>query len=213
MADPTSQQLTVPSIATIPVRQSVVGSEDPYELIETLADIRDDLVGRGAYMDHELPAFLILNHRLTVYRNEVGNGGHEQFVGNRGWSAALQQELTDALGAIGAESHLQVFCDFAAYLKESPDRLVAVRARGGFDDSVFGKVDPFIKSLDQSFYTANRIKDLMAWQKAWLRREPAIEPVPDPEWKARMVTLFDANPMRDARFEAKGWKPSSLAPY
>lgn len=191
-------------IRTVPMRQSDYEDAGPYEFSMVIARVRNDLVVFGAYADNELPPPLHYSQHVMQYAGQASNGGHEQFVANCGWSRSMQDTLDTALGALGATAHQQLFREVASYLNSSDAVLAGVTARGGFDHPEYGCVDPWISNKDSEFFELNRTNDLMVMLYAWLKQQPCIQPVPDLQWKFRMLDLIEDNPLRDARLAASG---------
>lgn len=200
--DPLAPHL--PRLNMIPVRQGIYDSDDPHALIGALMKIMEYLADYGAYTRHEIPAALLYNHRLSNYQAEVSNGGHEQFVANSGWSEDVQREVEEGLGAVGAYAHQRLFREVAQYTNASAERTAAVRARGGFNHPIHGKVDEWIEQKDREFHMLNATNDVTTLQKRWLKSLSYIKPVPDLQWKFSMAEIFGRNPLLDARLAALG---------
>lgn len=196
--------VATPEIRTIPVRQSTYNSVNPSDLIDALIDICNHLETYGAYRLEEFPLALRYNLVLSQYFNQVNNGGHEQFVSNCGWAPELQESVDAGLGAIGAVEHQRVFREVAQYINASPERVLAVAARGGFNHPTYGPVDKWISDKDSEYFKLKDSTDLLHTLHAWLKQQPCIQPVEDLQWKFEMEELIVGNPLRHSRLQQAG---------
>lgn len=191
-------------IRTIPVRQSTYSSANPSDLIDALIDICKYLQTYGTYRLEEFPLVLRYNLFLSQYFIQVNNGGHEQFVRNCGWLPELQESVDAGLAAIGADGCQRVFREVAQYINASPERVLAVAARGGFNHPTYGPVDKWISDKDSEYFKLKDSTDLLHTLHAWLKQQPCIQPVEDLQWKFEMEELIAGNPLRESRLEQAG---------
>ncbi|MFM2090556.1 MAG: hypothetical protein RLZZ127_1045, partial [Planctomycetota bacterium] len=139
-----------------------------------------------------------------LYRAQVANGGHSQFIYNA-WTPA-----TAALVAAGLERHAppayaEHFARVRARVEALGDDLEAFRS-----GSYFGDDSPWLKDLaeaDEAYFALERSDGgLVARLHAAIARLPGLEVVPDAEYTARMepfLALDEARRLEKDRLIAK----------
>ena len=73
---------------------------DFYELLHAIVVYVLDVERAGVYARHELPLRAVQAFNVAIYSMEVDNGGHSQFLANRG--AQLPTTLADTLAGLEA---------------------------------------------------------------------------------------------------------------
>jgi len=201
------------------VPRSDAGSEpDAYGdfyLVEAVSRFVGKLVEHGCYTWSEVPARAVQAHCILDYLGQVENGGHSQFVANRGGASdygadrlagapqvvtplALEDGLDLAakgMAAAGAGDHLAILRDCQRWLADNPER--AARQTGFQGGRAAG-----LQMIDQRFRAFERTDPIAPRLVAWIASWPELRIVEDAEYQEAIRRLIANNPHREARLVA-----------
>ena len=185
-------------IGEILIPQTAYESGDPCDLVQHAVEFVNLLSEEGAYLRHEIPINALRSYHADYYLAQVSNGGHGQFVGNCGWDAAIFEDISNALHAMGAHPYDAIFNDLRRLIESDPKRAEAI-ANG----ASFGKTDPAIAELDKRYFAQNARKVITPANARWLRSLPELKVLPEAEYSQAVQALCAANPHRTLRLQER----------
>ncbi|MEQ1611471.1 MAG: DUF4375 domain-containing protein, partial [Hyphomicrobiaceae bacterium] len=167
-------------MAQILVRQIVVpkssfDAPEPWELMCANEVFVHRVMRDGLYEHSELLPDCVMLYHVLEYDRQVGNGGHEQYLSNRGWKSEVNEIVQSGLIAIGATQIAELFRVIRTYVNAIPEDREKMRLRGGFNDigGGSGKVDRGVQLYDKEYYRLGREKQLTSYGSEFLRHHPA----------------------------------------
>lgn len=171
------------------VRQSVMSSDEPYDLIAEVIGFVNFCNAQGAILLEELPRNALRSYYTDYYHLQVNNGGHGQFAGNSNWSEATNDCIREGLEAFGSEDIRGIFDEFSNIMESDPDRAQFI-----LDGCGFGEILPEVKELDSRFFALETHKTLVPAHNAWLRTLPELRTVEDEDYEKELQALIVTNP-------------------
>ncbi|WP_298274641.1 MULTISPECIES: hypothetical protein [Alphaproteobacteria] len=180
--------------ARVPMPQSIMESDNPSYMTETVVDIVNQLLFDGGFTRAELPPELLMGYSVDYYLAQVRNGGHAQFGHNSRLIEGTLSDIRQGLVAMGDSEAAGIFADFEAYSRDDP---------AGFTQGLSdGWKNPVMKALDESFY-AGPSERLTGTNAAWLKSRPVFEVLediwPDSSYNQALRTLVASNPNAQLR--------------
>ena len=147
------------------------------------------LFEEGLYAPQGLKPKLMQCYHTDLYLAQVNNGGHSQYTGNgRPHLEDTNANVALGLRAMGASIHDDIFTRYRTWL--------VANSRLAQEQTGFGDIPDFLKSLDSEFYKAPDLSDLNA---AWIQRWDDVILAEDvDDYRMKMQVLFQSNPDRDA---------------
>lgn len=180
-------------IAIVTVPESAMTSPAPHDLPEAVGIFVDRAFSRE-YVSAELPHEALIAHWLFIYEGEVRNGGHSQFVANKGEYPGIYDFVAEGLRTLGLSGVEAIFSDLLTFSIMHPKRF----SHGGRWD----KIDPVLHALDDRFY-ALPLYGVPIALSAWLKSRPWLSAVPDHVYHAVIGQLIPDHPLLDARRERR----------
>lgn len=178
-------------VAYIPVPESAVDKDDPYDLVFAVVTLVNRTLFQGGFVREELPDAIFQSYGVDYYLTQVNNGGHTQFAANSGLLDATMADIRAGLAAMGDPVAASIFRDFEARRATDPARFDAAIASGPHGDHM-------LDDLDDRFF-AGPSKTLLATNAAWLRTLPQLRPIADDAYEEAITTLLASNPHAPAR--------------
>ena len=124
------------------------------------------------------------------------NGGHAQFVANKGKGAGVIGLISEGLSMLGLPETEVIFSDLLTFSTTHPKRFA-----NGYGN--YPEIDPFFHELDDRFYARPQYAVTIAVAE-WLKSRPWLSIVSDDahrwfSYPAFFEQLIPDHPMRDAR--------------
>lgn len=166
------------------------------DIVQGVVDYVNAMFDRGLYRRHELPSLALQAYHADFYLAQVNNGGHSQFIHNSGHKA--KHIFADALAgliAMGAATQAGLLQEMIAWVDANP---AAASEQTGFS----GGRAPFLNSLDDRFYAAEKADPISRRAAEWISHCPELRKVEDASYAAAMEGLILANPRRSKRLSA-----------
>jgi hypothetical protein len=191
------------------------GADGDHYLVEAVSGFVGKLIDYGCYTWSEVPARAVQVHCVLDYLGQVENGGHSQFVANRGGPPehganhlpggpqvigplGLDDRLDLAatgMATAGAGDHLAILRDFQHWLADNPER--AGRQTGFQGGRAAG-----LQMFDQRFRAFERTDPIGPKLAAWIASWPELQVVEDADCAEAIGRLIASNPYREARLVA-----------
>ncbi len=185
-------------VSKIVVPESLLDSGAGYELFEAAIEFSRGLTERGCYEPSEILPDLIHLEYLWRYAGAVQSGGHESFVSNVGWDAAVLDGIDQILAKIPAPNHRSTFRSFRAYVEADTDRLAEMQRSRGFDwDGDSGEVG--VRQFDDEFFNADADKPIYNLASQFVRSHPLLEVVDDVDYVSKINEVDAMNEHRGQR--------------
>ena len=166
------------------------------DIVQAVVNYVNTLFDRGLYRRHELPLFALQVYHADFYLAQVNNGGHSQFIHNSGTKAGhIFDDALAGLIAMGATTQAALLRDMIAWCEANP---AAANEQTGFS----GGRAPFLDSLDDRVYAAEKLTPMSRRAAEWISLWPELRKLDDPSWAAEMERLIHANPKRTTRLSA-----------
>lgn len=167
--------------------------EDANPLVEALVNYVNFLTQQAQFNRFEIPAEAIQAFHADYYLAQVNNGGHAQFVGNSGANLAYTlSDVTAALAAMGATSHLSLAEKMAEWTAKNPDE---AEAQTGFE----GGIAPELAALDGPFYELEKSSPIRGYLAAWIADLEVLQVVDDAMMPRVLQGIKSLNPNLNAR--------------
>lgn len=181
---------------SIVVRREALGSDEPYELVESNAEFVDALRGDYVRDDEQFPDAL-RSYAVDAYLGQVLNGGFSQFVYNTGWASETKRLVNEGLRAMGAERHIEFFGKAATRVDELGD----AGLRRFLTSPYFGKNEDrdLLDTGFDGFLVLEKEEGLAELNSTWLAHHAALEAVDSEGWAAAIERVAALVPDREAR--------------
>lgn len=189
--DPTKP---IAPIETIIVSESDMASPSPDGLAFAVTRFVDEALSHE-YLPAELPREALIAHWVFCYEGEVMNGGHAQFVGNRGDEEGIFDFVADGLETLGLDEVASIFSDLRTFSGVHPKRFA--RCYGNHE-----QLDPYFDELDSRFYALPAYA-ITAALGGWLKTRPWISVISQDLYRSKIGRLVPAHPLQDARRELR----------
>jgi hypothetical protein len=155
------------------------------------------------FRHEELPPIAIQSHYLDYYYCQIQNGNIGQFVTNSRWNPLIVEAIREALKAVNARQHAELFEEVCAFV-EGTRRDLEAAVKDGDVIPYWQRANALRGDFYRAFIAAGPEKlseDLQRMNASWIRTWKNIKLVPNERLMGELDTLVKLIPDLEARQE------------
>jgi hypothetical protein len=175
------------------VPEKAYRSDSPYDLVQSVVNFVNFALRNAYFNRDEIAQNAMRAYHVDYYLAQVNNGGHSQYAANGNMLEAILKDCQQGLEAVRHDA-ASLHHRFLVFSQAEPTRMAKVLQGGGF-----GKIDPFVESLDKEFYALDKEQPLINANRDWLKSLPELKVVADDDYIAVTDALAASNTQAETR--------------
>jgi len=178
------------------IPMSAAEAPDPTVMVRAANEFAHAMQTLAFYLPGEFAPEAMWSLHAHEYVTQVKQGGHAQYLANRGGDELALKCAAAGLKSMVADPHYDVFTLMQRL--RSPDRR-AVRKL--LAQKRYRNMAAAIRDLDQQFAKVEADEPLAPRHRTWLRSLRKLKLTPDDDMRRVLQSLAEVNPLRNARRE------------